>query len=515
MKIYLVRKKYLNQIEKTQTFIQNEIHRKSGNFKQLHAFEIWEYEPVIRNHPLSVDLDLCTKQGLFPYLDTTVSIQAWNLFQERILQIQSVDAFKLQEEIRATLQSKSLTYQLLRKSLLLDQETKEKVSIHGSQTHPDFWQSRKILKYVFKIIGVFTPTWLIGTWLFPLPFATLILLVNLLLFLSYRKESAKLWIQIQAYSTSIEIFENVWKRMAPSHRKSISKMAKKMHSLGNSFAWVETPIAHYTLNILFLWDLWKIDAFLTWESHYHRLWQELRDRWILLEASLPIAQFAYLHPDYAFPSWNADLSFQGTEISHPLLNENIRISNELPKTKAGNLMIVTGSNMSGKTTYLRAIAVNLLLAGVGGPVCGKQFSLSKFKIHTLIRSQDSLENGISFFYSEVRRLAEIIRNTSSANELSILFLDEILKGTNSKERQIATREILHALKEKGAIVFLTTHDLEIAEIPGANLYHFTELEKDGEMFFDFKMRQGISRTTNALKILKKEGIPIRETGEQI
>jgi DNA mismatch repair ATPase MutS len=193
---------------------------------------------------------------------------------------------------------------------------------------------------------------------------------------------------------------------------------------------------------------------------------------------------------------------------HPLLSPEFAVHNPLEAVSKGDLIVITGSNMSGKTTYLRSVAVSLLLARAGARFAGRGLDLPPFQIHTLIRSQDSLEDGVSFFYSEVRRLAEILRSADSEKQIPILFLDEILKGTNSKERYIATRELLFALKEKGAIVFVTTHDLKLSEIPWAKQFHFTELELDGSMSFDYRIRSGVSKSTNALKILKKEGIPI-------
>jgi len=508
--LYQHKKEHLEKIQRNLIFLDREISRKNGNIKSLEGYEIWEYEEKIRNHPLSIDLDLCTKQGLFPYLDTTVSKEAWSLFLNSFLQIQNVDSIKLQKDVQDLIKNKFLPYQFLRKSLPHVSDSKEKFSIYTSSVQIPFWEKRKLLKLIFPFWGIFTPVWLILSSIFSLPFSPLLLLINLILFVFYKKDSTKIWKQIQTYQESIMNIKWAWVRMDPKNRNKTKAMLNSMQKLTNSSYWVISPIPHFALNILFLWDLWKVKAYFKWNQFYKKEWDSKRESWIRLEANLPIAQFAFLNPDFDFPIWTNDKSFEANEIAHPLIMAKQRISNPLPKIETGNLMILTGSNMSGKTTYLRSIAINLLLAGIGGPICGSAIKLTNFKIHTLIRSQDSLENGISFFYSEVRRLSEIIRNSDASNEISILFLDEILKGTNSRERQIATREILNALKEKGAIVFLTTHDLDLAEIPGAKLYHFTELEKDGQMYFDYHLREGISKTTNALRILRKEGIPIRE-----
>jgi len=509
--IYQKRKKHLLKIEKTIQFLKRELNRQSGKIKLLPAFETWEYSESIRNHPLSIDLDLCTKQGLFPFLDTTVSSEAWHLFQDQLLQIKIVPARESLERIQSILKTKTFTYHLLRKLEIHRSLAGEKISIHTMNQRIDFWQRRKIIKIIFPFLSIFTPTWLLISSLFSLPFAPLLLLLNLILFVSFRKESTKIWNQIRSYSESMSVFESAWKRMEVNKRNTISKMINQLEKLSNSSEWIVSPIPHIVLNVIFLWDLWKVKEFQNWVSNHSNHWESLREKWITLESFLPISQYSFLNPQYTFPELNPEKGIRADSIKHPLIDKKNSISNPIPEMKAGSLMIITGSNMSGKTTYLRAIAINMLLAGVGGPVCGIKLKYSDFRIYTLIRSKDSLENGISFFYSEVRRLAEIINQSENTNILPVLFLDEILKGTNSRERQIATREILFALKKKGAIVFLTTHDLELAEMDEAKLYHFTELEENGEMIFDYRIREGISKTTNALKILKKEGIPIRDT----
>ncbi len=508
--LYSKKKSFLSQIFLTLRLIEKEINRMNGNVKELHGIEPWEYDTDIRNHPLSIDLDLCTKQGLITYLDTTVSKEGWRTFIENLLQMSVLNPNTERNRIQSILKTKTLTYQYLRKGLFERNEKETKVSIYEGETSFNFWDRKKILKKVYKLLGVLTPVWLVGYLIFSLPFLPLLLLINLSLFLSYRSSSFRIWNQIRFYKETISRFQFVWIRLSPHKREQIRKFAKHMENLGNSSEWIISPIPHFVLNVICLWDLWKVQSFEKWLKENSELYKSLRLDWIQIEACLPICEYWFLNPETEFPSWNQSREFFAESIAHPLIPKNSRIANRLPALKPGSLMILTGSNMSGKTTYLRSIAINLLISRVGGSICGKNISISDFRIHTLIRSQDSLEDGISFFYSEVRRLADIIRNTDVGDKTPILFLDEILKGTNSNERHIATREILFALREKGAIVFLTTHDLELANMEGASLFHFTELEKDGEMTFDYQLRNGISKSTNALKILKKEGIPIRD-----
>jgi DNA mismatch repair ATPase MutS len=188
----------------------------------------------------------------------------------------------------------------------------------------------------------------------------------------------------------------------------------------------------------------------------------------------------------------------------------------------GTFLLVTGSNMSGKSTLLRALGVNITLAQAGGPVCADALSLPPITLATTIRVQDSLEQGVSYFMAELQRLKEVVTiatQTSAAGErLPFFLLDEILHGTNTAERQIAVRQIVRHLLSLGATGAVSTHDLTLAQTPEiastAQLVHFTETftrSPEGlKMTFDYKLRPGIATSTNALKLLEMVGLPLDE-----
>ncbi|EMP04846.1 MutS domain V protein [Leptospira interrogans serovar Pyrogenes str. 200701872] len=144
----------------------------------------------------------------------------------------------------------------------------------------------------------------------------------------------------------------------------------------------------------------------------------------------------------------------------------------------------------------------------GGPVPASKFSLPVLKIHTSMRNEDNLEEGISFFYAEVRRLSEICKKIRDKNSSHLVLLDEILKGTNTRERSLACKGILKELKKNRTIVFVTSHDLELAKVEGVILKHFQEEVLDGTMYFDYKIREGLVETSNALRILVQEGLDL-------
>jgi DNA mismatch repair ATPase MutS len=219
------------------------------------------------------------------------------------------------------------------------------------------------------------------------------------------------------------------------------------------------------------------------------------------------------HPDFRFPAVDdgpAHLSARA--LRHPLLREAVPNDVELPGP--GFLLLVTGSNMSGKSTLLRAMGVNTVLALAGAPVAAEHLSLGPVKLATSMRVQDSLSAGVSFFHAEVLRLKAVLDAAAAAPAATLVLLDEILLGTNSGERRIASREVLRLLLEARALGALTTHDLALARLetehPGSiRPVHFQDHVEEGRMRFDYQLREGVVRTTNALRLMQQAGIPVR------
>jgi DNA mismatch repair ATPase MutS len=198
-----------------------------------------------------------------------------------------------------------------------------------------------------------------------------------------------------------------------------------------------------------------------------------------------------------------------------LLPDDTRVDNDVEVGPPGTFLMVTGSNMSGKSTLLRAIGANIVLAQAGGPVCATRMSLPAAQLWTVMRVEDSLLRGVSYFMAELQRLKQVVEAARQAHEKGearlFYLLDEILQGTNTAERQIAARRVITYLIEMGAIGAVSTHDLTLADSPeladSARLVHFTEQVHGGngaggpQMRFDYKLRPGIATSTNALKLM--------------
>ncbi len=198
-------------------------------------------------------------------------------------------------------------------------------------------------------------------------------------------------------------------------------------------------------------------------------------------------------------------------MGHPLIPQGERVCNDILIDQQNPVLMITGSNMSGKSTYLRTVGVNALLAYCGAKVCGKEMVLSPMDISTSMRVQDDINSNVSSFFAELVRVKNILQKTK--NGAPVLFLlDEIFKGTNSKDRHAGAKALIKELYRYKAMGLVSTHDLELAELerkmPLKN-YHFTEHYINDDIRFDYKLREGVSKTFNAQYLMKKMGIDIR------
>jgi len=194
-------------------------------------------------------------------------------------------------------------------------------------------------------------------------------------------------------------------------------------------------------------------------------------------------------------------------LGHPLLNNQNRVCNDLELNNS--ILIISGSNMSGKTTFMRTVGINMILANTGGYVCAERMTFSMMKVMTSMRIADVLTEGISTFHAELKRIKEII-DAAQVNENFLFLIDEIFRGTNSVDRLKGSEGVLQKLYTLGVCGIITTHDLEVCKLESTyqriQNYCFYERYTNGEIFFDYKMKKGVSKTTNAQYLLKKVGI---------
>lgn len=278
-------------------------------------------------------------------------------------------------------------------------------------------------------------------------------------------------------------------------------------------------LVYLPLQFLFLYDFHVLSLIEAWQRRYGKFARDWFEGLGQFEALCSLATLVHDHPDWAFPEVAASADrFRAEGLGHPLLPDDLCVANDVEVGPAGSFLLVTGSNMSGKSTLLRAIGANAVLAEAGAPVCAARLTMPPVTLATSMRVRDSLEYGVSFYMAELMRLKEIVdlarRSDQRPGRTLLYLLDEILLGTNSRERHIAVVRVVQFLLQHTAIGAISTHDLELAAsepLAGAcRCVHFRETLHDRgaryPMTFDYQLRPGIATTSNALKLLELVGL---------
>ncbi|MEP6491319.1 MAG: hypothetical protein ABJF01_01485 [bacterium] len=277
-----------------------------------------------------------------------------------------------------------------------------------------------------------------------------------------------------------------------------------------------SPMGHVVINALTLWDIHVVDALERWQAQHGGVMRDRLSALGELEAHSAVATLAYENPTWTFPAFRDDVhSVEGSDLAHPLLAASTRVANDVAVGPTGTFLLVTGSNMAGKSTLLRSIALNVVLAQAGAPVCASAFRLPRVRLRTSIHVHDALEDGLSLFMVELLRLKAIVDAAREGDDPPLLYVaDEMLRGTNMQERRPAVAAVLRHLLRAGAIGAIATHDLELATEPELEAHaravhlveQFRETNAGPEMWFDYRVRPGIATSRNALKLLEMVGL---------
>ena len=273
------------------------------------------------------------------------------------------------------------------------------------------------------------------------------------------------------------------------------------------------PVVFIPLTILLQWDLQQVLKLEKWKHRNHKKVTQWFDALGAFEALNSFATLAFNHPEWCYPVLKREHFFiEGTNIGHPLLNKNKRVNNFIDIEHKAALMLVTGSNMAGKSTYLRSIGINTVLAMAGVPVCADHFTLSPVQIISSMRIADNLEESTSTFYAELKKLKTVIDNVNKDAKVFIL-LDEILRGTNSLDRHTGSEALIKQLIKHKAAAIIATHDVDLAKLKEEypdNIfnYHFDVQVSNDELYFDYLLKDGVCTSLNASILMKKIGIEL-------
>ncbi|MCA9583246.1 MAG: hypothetical protein KC416_15710, partial [Myxococcales bacterium] len=270
---------------------------------------------------------------------------------------------------------------------------------------------------------------------------------------------------------------------------------------------------HLFVNVLTLWDLHVLRHLEAWNRDVGTkaaVWFEALGEW---EALASLAVLPALHEGAHFPEIGPEGSaFEVEALAHPLLPAKERVANDVHLGGPGTALIVTGSNMAGKSTLLRSVGLNIVLSLAGGATTAKVFKTPRVRLRASMRANDNLQKGASYFHAELTKLRTVVEDADQKPPLFFL-LDELLRGTNAHAAHLGAQSVVKHLLDRGAMGLIATHDVALGDLPAPHRdhvqnAHFTDVMRDGEMVFDYRLREGIVETSNALRLLSMAGIEV-------
>lgn len=508
---------------------QNEIKIAGGEFMEQPDGADF-LSPV---HPYANDLDIFGKASLYQYTNRTTSRQGneryanWLRYPSdatTILQRQdAVKELSPQHQWRQQLQSHGIEQ-------AITSATEKKITAWVME--PDTFSNSskwKLLRWIYPFISLTTLVLYI-TEIIPgnLFFAAYLVFFIVSGYVS--KIIASQYVQLNKIVPEVDTlsksaawiernpFQSVYLQQIQAHFKidntPSSVAIRQLKSILDKFDMNLNMLFLIFINPLILWNLQVIFELEKWRTKN----KTKTGQWFAalgeMEAIATAANIHFNHPHWIFPVIDGQQhgTLQTTAIGHPLIPESKCVDNDFSTTGTAQIALITGSNMAGKSTFLRSIGVNTVLAMMGSTVCAKQMKLSVMRIISSMRVADNLQESTSTFYAELKKLQSIIADVNNQEKVFVL-LDEILRGTNSLDRHTGSKALVKQLINKNAVAMLATHDVELANLQTdypANIhnYHFDAQIANEELYFDYKLKEGICQSLNASILMKKIGIEL-------
>lgn len=494
-------------------------------------------ETVLNAHPFEIDLDLVGERSLHRILNITHSKEGCTLLRKYLLETEP-DYSRVQKRQRLVNELTSLS--LFRDKFLLKAVSVSKKRFEGEKIVN--WlnnietkktsllllllASALILSYAILFV-FFSLGFITAVWLFPF-------VLYLIFYMWFSKRTEELFKSTELIDDELSkvriLFEHteniplsnrneVRKFLSPiiKNEQKPSLLLKRLEKLSGMIAARGNPVIKIILNVLMPWDVYLSMRLLKCRDEIKDNLKDWLNVLYELEALNSLANFAYLNPTYTFPEISQDDNgkyvFVSNNLGHPLISESEKVTNNFSLQKKKEIVIITGSNMSGKSTFIKTIGVNLCLAYAGAPVNADKLKVSLFRLFTCIKVTDSVTDGISYFYAEVKRLKDLLDKANVECSKPLLFLiDEIFSGTNNKERSIGSRAYIKTLADLEVCGAVATHDLNLInlekDIKCVTNFHFREDIFNGKMVFDYKLHPGPCPTTNAIRVMQLAGLPI-------
>lgn len=485
-------------------------------------------EFIDTSHPYACDLDIVGPKSLFQFLNATHTWYGRQVFANDLLQPDYSDDHLRKRQEAITELSKDIDfanhveYHLSKIGVSstvqqLVAELKDEKTFIKSKT------TKFILTYVPLLVFIFIVAVLVLQLKdFYIIGATLALIQSIVWVVGIPKTQKFLQAishlpdKLNSYSVIIDILKSkdfhseklrqIQAQLGTSDL-SAAQAIKELSKISDKASFRQNGISYFLSNVLLLWDYKCAIMYAEWKTKY----AHLAEKWFLalgeFESLLCFSNLPNVCNNTCLPVAIDGKTVEAQEMGHPLIHNDIRVNNDIACNNS--IFIISGSNMSGKTTFLRTVGINMVLARAGSFVCAKQMSFSYLNIITSMRVADDLNEGISTFYAELKRIKTII-DFANKEENLLFLIDEIFKGTNSIDRISGAKTVIAKLNDLGVIGLISTHDLELCELanqyPKIENYSFLEHYTNDKIYFDYKIKQGKSTTTNAKYLMKMIGI---------
>lgn len=479
-------------------------------------------------HPYAADIDLFGKASIYQYMNRCTSEQSKKLFASLLLTASEKKTIIERQEAAKSLAPYFEWRQQLQSSGLADPLTfaTEKKIISWLHTptplRQAFW---KFLPNIFTAISIVALSACLLDWLSSSAF----ILFAFVLFVFAKFTSGKVnktYMQLSKIENEVNtigqqltLIERLpaTSPLLGSYKSTLEKNGseniKELKQILHRFDFRLNVLVFIFLNTFLLWDLRQTLSLNKWKNKN----AVFVPQWFAILADIEVlntlATLTFNHPDWVFPNIAEEyFTLAGEQIGHPLIVAKHRVNNSFTTLGTGKVNIITGSNMAGKSTFLRSIAVNLVLAQMGAPVCAKAFTFSIVKLFSSMRISDNLAENTSTFYAELKKLKSIIEQVKQHEKVFIL-LDEILRGTNSLDRHTGSVALVKQLIRERSVAVIASHDVELASLEkeyaeAITNYHFDVQVEGEELYFDYKLKRGICQSMNASLLMKKIGIEI-------
>jgi len=485
-------------------------------------------EYVDFKHFYSFDLDFFGTNSLFQNLNRTATYIGSKKLSELLLTLLENNEIKSNQQAINELSKKIEWRQYLLSLAKITKDSKNNYKKLIDWTEAKQEKISKLLNIIFYITPIVFIVSIITNILTNNPFFTYtaftFFLINLALAVTQLKkikreiiDSDKISEIVKQYGLIIEKIENEKfdsKKLNLLKEKLIYKSGlastqiKKLSSLFSNMQSIQNAMAAILFNGAFLYHIHTLNTLLNWKKEYSKHIKEWLEIIGEFETLNSLANFSYNNPTFIFPDLNKNYEIILEELGHPLIQKEKRICNDV-EFKENNFIILTGSNMSGKSTFLRTLGINMVLAGIGSPICSTKANVHPLNVIVSMRQTDSLNDGESYFFAEVKRLRQIMDKLQS--EICFVLLDEVLKGTNSDDKQTGTIEVIKKIISKNAIGSIATHDLEVCQTtndyPNKLINKCFEVEIiNNNLSFDYKLKDGICRNKSATFLMKKMNV---------